>query len=296
MKAGITIACLLIAGIASFAEEDPFASVEIKSTKVSEQIHMLEGQGGNIGLFIGEDGTFLIDDQFAPLTDKILSAIRAAGGDIPKFLINTHYHFDHTGGNEALGEAGTLIFSHHNVRERLLTGTFIAPFNTQQEPTAPEGLPVVTFSENVHFHLNGDTVEVIHIPRAHTDGDCIIVFRRANVIHAGDILFNGMYPFIDVDHGGSLKGMIQGIDRILERSDENTNIIAGHGPLATKADLTAYREMLQTAFERLGRLKEEGKTVAEAIAEKPLEDLESAWGGGMITGDRWIEFTYPGIK
>ena len=136
----------------------------------------------------------------------------------------------------------------------------------------------------------------MHIPRAHTDGDCIIVFRDANVIHAGDLLFNGMYPFIDVDHGGSLKGMIQGVDRLLALSDEDTKIIAGHGPLATKADLIAYREMLQTAFERLDRLKSDGKTAAEAVAEKPLEDLESEWGGGMIPGDRWIEITYSGLK
>ena len=146
MKTLITTLCVLVAGATSFAEEDSFASVEIKTVEVSEHIHMLEGQGGNIGLFIGEGGTFLIDDQFAPLTDRILAAIKAAGGDIPKFLINTHYHFDHTGGNEQLGDAGTLIFSHHNVRERLVAGTFIAPFNKQQEPTAPEGLPVVTFS------------------------------------------------------------------------------------------------------------------------------------------------------
>ena len=262
---------------------------------VTDQITMLSGKGGNIGLFIGEDGTFLIDDQFAPLTDKIVAAIKSVGGDFPKFLINTHYHGDHTGGNENLGQRGTLIVSHDNVRERLSLGSFIAAFNMKREAVSPNGLPVVTFSEDISFHLNGDNIRASHVPHAHTDGDSFIYFKKANVIHAGDLFFNGFYPFIDVTHGGSLKGMIKGVDRVLALADEHTKIIAGHGPLGDKAELTAYRQMLMTAYDRLRRLKMEGKTAQQAAAEKPLSDLEATWGDGLFKGDRWIEIIYSGV-
>ena len=269
--------------------------VEITSVQVSEQIYMLKGKGGNIGLFIGKDGTFLIDDQFAPLTDKIIAAIKAAGGNYPKFLINTHYHGDHTGGNENLGQGGTLIFSHDNVRERLSAGSFIEAFDMKQAALAKEGLPVVTFSEGITFHLNGDSVQAIHVPHAHTDGDSFIYFKAANVIHAGDIFFNGFYPFIDVKHGGSLKGMIEAADTVLTLADDNTKIIAGHGPVGDKVALAGYRQMLATAYERLRALKEGGKTAQEAVAESPLADLEESWGDGLFKGDRWIELIYSGV-
>lgn len=217
------------------------------------------------------------------------------GGDYPKFLINTHYHGDHTGGNENLGQGGTLIFSHDNVRERLSTGSFLNEFNMKRPGLARNGLPVVTFSEDISFHLNGDSIRAIHVPHAHTDGDSFISFKTANVIHAGDIFFNGFYPFIDVNHGGTLKGMITAVDRVLSLADDNTKIIPGHGPLADKEDLTDYRQMLATAYERLRKLKAEGKTAQEAVEAKPLADLEDTWGDGLFTGDRWIEVIYSGV-
>ena len=271
------------------------AEVKIMATPVSDQIYMVTGEGGNIGLFIGEDGTFIIDDQFAPLTEKIVAAIKSVGGDFPKFLINTHYHGDHTGGNENLGHGGTLIFSHDNVRERLGAGSFIAAFNMKREALSRKGLPVVTFSEDISFHLNGDNIRAVHAPHAHTDGDSFIYFKKANVIHAGDVFFNGFYPFIDVTHGGSLKGMIKAVDRILALADNNTKIIAGHGPLGDKEQLASYRQMLATAYERLKKLKAEGKTAQEAAATKPLADLEAIWGDGIFKGDRWIEIIYSGV-
>lgn len=290
-----SVLCFLTVGLISCAPTGQSEEVKIKADPVTEQIYMLTGKGGNMGLFIGEDGTFLIDDQFAPLTDKILTAIKSVGGDHPKFLINTHYHGDHTGGNENLGKGGTLIFSHHNVRERLSTGTFIEAFNMRREGLPKEGLPVVTFSEDITFHLNGDSVIVTHVPNAHTDGDSFIYFKKANVIHAGDFFFNGIYPFIDVTYGGSLKGMIKAVDIVLGFADDKTKIIAGHGPLGDKDQLTTYREMLSKAYKRLSKLKADGKTVKEAVAARPLADLEAAWGDGYFKGDRWIEIIYPGI-
>lgn len=291
----ILVSCVLITmsmPLVTIAQSD---EVQIIAAPVAEQIYMVTGKGGNIGLFIGEDGTFLIDDQFAPLTEKIVAAIKSVGGDFPKFLINTLYHGDHTGGNENLGRGGTLIFSHHNVRERLKTGYSIVEFGMKQEAISAEGLPVVTFSEDISFHLNGDSIHAIHVPHSHTDGDSFIYFEAANVIHAGDLFFNGFYPFIDVTHGGSLKGMIEGVDMVLSLTNDDTKIIPGHGPLGDKAQLASYRQMLATAYERLRKLKAEGKTAQEAVAAKPLADLEAAWGGGIFTGDRWIEIIYSGV-
>jgi glyoxylase-like metal-dependent hydrolase (beta-lactamase superfamily II) len=291
----LSVVCVLITGVMFFLPAGHSSEVEIMAVPLTEQIYMITGEGGNIGLFIGEDGTFLIDDQFAPLTDRIVAAIKSVGGEFPKFLINTHYHGDHTGGNENLGQGGTLIFSHDNVRERLSTGSFIAAFDMKREAISREGLPVVTFSEDISFHLNGDSLRAIHVPYAHTDGDSFIYFKKANVLHAGDIFFNGFYPFIDVTHGGSLKGTIKAVDKILSLADDNTKIIAGHGPLGDKAQLAGYRQMLSKAYERLRKLKAEGKTIQEAVAAKPLADLEKTWGDGIFNSDRWIEIIYSGV-
>ena len=293
----LTILCVLTAGlfsISGFAQAES-NNVKITPTRLTDQIYMLTGKGGNIGLCIGEDGTFLIDDQFAPLTPKILAAIKSVGGEQPRFLINTHFHGDHTGGNENIGRKGTLIFAHNNVRERLGAGSFIQEFKKKRPALNPEGLPVITFSEDISFHMNNDTIHAIHVPAAHTDGDSFIHFEKSNIIHTGDVFFNGFYPFIDVQHGGSLKGMIKAVDKILLLADDSTKIIPGHGPLADKAQLISYRKMLQTAFERLRKLKAEGKTAKEAAEMEPLEDLDETWGDGLFETDRWIEIIYSGV-
>ncbi|MCH6258993.1 MBL fold metallo-hydrolase [Puniceicoccaceae bacterium K14] len=282
--------------VASFTMADSHSGdVEIVANRVTEEIFMISGQGGNIGLFIGEDGTFLIDDQFAPLTDEIVEVIEKVGGAFPKFLINTHFHGDHTGGNENLGKGGTLIVSHHNVRERLVAGSFIDAFKMKNDPVSKEELPVVTFSDDISFHINGENVHAIHVPHAHTDGDSFIHFEEANIIHAGDLFFNGFFPFIDVLHGGSLKGMIAGVDQILALSDDRTKIIPGHGSLANKADLEEFREMLDTALMRLRALKAQGLSASEIAEKKPLADLAEVWGDGIFSADRWIEVIFAGI-
>jgi len=211
---------------------------------VADNIYMLTGNGGNIGLFLGNDGTFIVDDQFAPLTDKILAVIKSVGGDIPRFLLNTHFHGDHTGGNENLGKAGTLIVSHDNVRERLVNGSYIDAFGMNAPPADKAALPVITFSKDMHFHINDESVRAIHVASAHTDGDSFIHFEKANVVHAGDVFFNGFYPFIDVDNGGSVRGTIEAVDVILAMTDSKSKIIPGHGPLGDRAQLQAYRDML----------------------------------------------------
>ena len=194
-----------------------------------------------------------------------------------------------------MGEGGTLIISHDNVRDRLQNGDFIREYNMKMPAVGPAGLPVVTFSEDISFHLNGNTVHAVHVPHSHTDGDVIIHFNTANVIHSGDVIFSGFYPFIDVDHSGSSKGMINGVRLIMSLSDENTKIIPGHGPLTSRGEPSNYLAMLKTAYKRLRKLKADGKTALEAIEAKPLADLEEEWGDGLFTGDKWVEIIYPGV-
>jgi cyclase len=269
--------------------------VKIKATKLADGIHMLAGKGGNIGVLTGPDGTFMIDDQFAPLTGKILAAIKEIGGDVPRFVLNTHYHHDHTGGNENLGNKGVTIVSHDNVRKKLAKGATIKAFNKVIPPAAKVAVPVITFGEEMTFHLNGETVHVFHSANAHTDGDSIIHFQKANIIHAGDTFFNGFFPFIDVGAGGTVKGVIAAVNKMLALADGNTKIIPGHGPLADKAQLMAYREMLMTAQARLSGLKSSGKSAADAVAAKPLADMEVQWGDGFLPTDKWIKIVYDGV-
>ena len=287
----ISIVCLLVVAPFVSAQED----VKIEATALTKNIHMLAGKGGNVGVFIGGDGTFIVDDQFAPLSEKILKAIQSIGGDTPKFLLNTHFHGDHTGGNENFGNKGTLIVSHENVRKRLVNGSFIEAFGMKAPPASKAALPAMTFSDSMHFHINGDSVKAVHVANAHTDGDSFIHFKEANVIHAGDIFFNGFYPFIDVAHGGSLKGVIDAADAILSLSNASTKIIPGHGPLGNQAQLQAYRNMLSTAYDRLLKMKNSGASVEDAVAKALLADLEAKWGGGIFTGDKWIKIIYSGV-
>jgi cyclase len=288
----IAVAVSLSISSQSFAQQSP---VKIEANQLTDNIYMITGKGGNIGLLTGEEGSFLIDDQFAPLTEQIIEVVKSVGGDIPRFLINTHFHGDHTGGNENLGEAGTLIMSHHAVRERLVNGYNISEFGMKVPPAGKSALPTVTYSENMHVHINGETIRIIHVPSAHTDGDSFVVFEDANIVHAGDIFFNGFFPFIDGTNGGSVRGVISGADAMLALTDGDSQIIPGHGPLGSRDDLQSYRDMLATAYERLLKLRNQGVSVEDAIAKAPLKDLEADWGNGIFTADKWIGIVYPAV-
>jgi len=271
-------------------------AVEFQLQPAGGNIHMLSGQGGNIGVCVGEDGVFLIDDQFAPLTQQILAEIRKLSSAPVRFVLNTHWHGDHTGGNENLGEAGAIIVAHANVRRRMSEKQFMQAFDRTVEPSPTGALPVVTFDQSIIFHWNGETIEVVHVPPAHTDGDSVVYFANANVIHSGDLFFNGTYPYIDTGAGGNLVGMIQGIERILERSDAKTRIIPGHGPLATRADLERYHEMLTSVRDRVAPMVREGRSRDEVIAAKPTADLDADWGAGFMKPDVWVGLVYDGFQ
>jgi glyoxylase-like metal-dependent hydrolase (beta-lactamase superfamily II) len=274
------------------AEAQNFDEVEITATEVADGIWMLQGAGGNMGVFIGVDGTFLVDDQYAPLTDKILAAIRALGGDTPRFVLNTHYHGDHTGGNENLGRAGSLIVAHDNVRLQMQHEHPSRVFE-RTTPPSPEGaLPVVTFSETTTFHLNGDEVHVFHVRDAHTDGDSLVWFKDANVLHTGDIIFNGIYPYID-EGTGTIAGLIAACGDILGIVDEDTRIIPGHGGLADRGDVIAYRNFLQGVHDVLTPMVRTGMATDEIVAANPLAPWDEAWGKGFLDTET---FTFVAVN
>ena len=249
---------------------------------------MMMGAGGNLGLCTGDNGPFLIDDQYVPLTVKILSAISKITDQPVKFLINTHWHSDHTGGNENIGKSDTIIVTHENVRKRMSAGQMMKVFNSKVPPASAHAFPVVTFPTSLSFHWNDETIEVIHFPRAHTDGDAAIFFKKANVIHTGDLFLNGIYPFVDAESGGALVGMIQSVEKIIEKADTATKIIPGHGLLATKTDLEAYNDMLKTVHKRISKLLNDGKSVEEIVASKPTADFDPKWGKGFLSPDKWV--------
>ncbi len=286
---------LLITTTTTTNANDHWHSVEVKAVPVSDGIYMLMGEGGNIGVSIGEDGTFAIDDQYAQMSTKIAAAIQQLSGDLPKFLINTHWHGDHTGGNAHFGEQGAIIVAHENVRESLKVEKSIKLFNMHKPPSPKEALPVVTFQNEMSLHLNGDDIRLLHVPNAHTDGDAIVHFTQANVIHAGDTFFNGFYPFIDVDSGGGIAGMIAACNTVIALANDQTKIMPGHGPLASKADLVAFRDMLVVAEKNIRALIIAGKNEADVVAAKPLAELDEEWGDGFIPTDMWVKIVYSGM-
>lgn len=288
----------LIAALAAsqaLAQQD-LSQVVIGTEKVAEGVYMLTGAGGNIGVSAGEDGIVIIDDQFEPVAPKIVEALAKLSPKPARFVINTHFHGDHTGGNEVFGKAGAVIVAHDNVRKRL-TEKQVSEFFKRETPPAPRAAwPVVTFTTDMTIHYNGEELRVFHIDNAHTDGDGLIEFRKANVIHMGDTFFNGMYPFIDTDSGGSIEGMIAAANQVLGMVRDDTKIIPGHGPLATRAELTKFRDMLMALRDGVAKHVREGKTLDQTIAAKPSAALDPVWGKGFFKPDQIVGMVYRDLK
>jgi cyclase len=295
----MVIALLFLAAFAAAQDQD-FSKVQIKVTKVSGNIYMLQGSGGNIAASVGEDGIVIVDDQYAPLADKIAAALKGIGvTDKPvRFVINTHYHGDHTGGNLPFATAGSTVIAQDNVRKRLQTGgkAGIGTAMTIDQKPAPKGaLPIITFDHDVTVHLNGEDIRALHFPGGHTDGDAIVFFPKANVVHMGDDFMRNGYPFIDVNAGGSVQGMIAACDQVANILPDDVKVIPGHGDLANLGDLREYSVMLKETSAAVQAAINLGKTPDQMKNEKMLATWDAMYGKGFITPDLFIDTLYNSL-
>lgn len=268
----------------------------VTTTSVANGIHMLSGRGGNVAVSSGADGVLIVDDQYATQYEAIVDAISAITDAPVRFLLNTHWHDDHSGGNAAMGDAGATIVAHDNVRQRLSTDQVIEFFNAERPAPPPRALPIVTFANDITFHFNGESIHVFHVHNAHTDGDAVVHFRNANVIHTGDVFFNGLYPFIDTGSGGSISGVIAATERILALANEGTKIIPGHGPLTDKQGIEKYLAMLRAVQRAVAHLIVSGASEEQAVLAHPTAGFDAKWGSGFLGPDRFVRMVYDNIK
>ena len=292
MKTIQLLSIILLFISSSILAQDRFDKVKIETTKLSNHTYMLEGAGGNIGVSVGDDGVFVIDDQFAPLSEKILTAIKVLSDKPLKFLVNTHYHGDHTGGNENMVKAGATIIAHDNVKKRLEAKQRDGSINPK------EALPVITFNDKLNITINDESVAVFHVANAHTDGDALLYFTESNVLHTGDTYFNGRYPYIDIDSGGSVKGYIEAVKRGLMLINEDTQIIPGHGKLSNQEEYKSFLKMLETLKTNIQKAIDDGKTEDEVKADTSLTKIydDLGYGTGFINSERIRLTFYKSLK
>jgi cyclase len=294
-----TIAMATLGGRAASAQEPDFSKVQIKVAKVSGNIYMLEGAGGNIAASVGEDGIVIVDDQFAPLAEKIQAALKDLGVTTKpvRFVINTHYHGDHTGGNEPFNNAGSTLIAHENVRKRLETGGTagnLGSIKMEQKPASKNALPIITFEHDVTVHLNGEDIRALHFPSGHTDGDSIIFFPKNNVVHMGDDFVRYGFPFIDVASGGSVQGMIAATEKVAAELPADVKVIPGHGALSNMDDLKAFTKMLKETSAVVEKALDNHKTLEQMKQEKILAPWEK-FSGGFINADAFVETLYNSL-
>lgn len=286
-----TLSCVLFS--VANAQQD-FSKVEIKATKVAGNVYMLEGAGGNIGVSVGADGILIVDDQFAPLADKIKAALKTLGEGKLKFVLNTHWHGDHTGGNAVFSPEAPII-AHDNVRKRLSTEQKSEFFKRTTPASPKEALPVITFDKSLSVHFNGEEIKVIHFPQGHTDGDSVIFFTNSNVVHLGDDFFAGRFPFVDLESGGTVPGLAKNIGDIIGKLPADVKLIPGHGPISTLDDLKLYHRMLNETTDLVQKKMAAGKTGAQIKAEGVPDEWKS-WGTGFIKTDVWLETIYRSLS
>jgi glyoxylase-like metal-dependent hydrolase (beta-lactamase superfamily II) len=291
----MALALLAATGSAATLQAQDWSKVQIQTEKLTDNVYVLAGAGGNIAVLVGEDGAMLVDSGFAELSEKVATAVKEVSKGPVRFVVNTHWHFDHVGGNEALAKAGAEIWAHHNTARLMSQERSLAGINRKTEPSPEAARPVLTFDGKLHVHFDGEEVDVISVPPAHTNGDCFVYFRKANVLHLGDTMFNGQYPFIDINAGGSIDGMVAALDKALALADEHTKIIPGHGPVTSAAGLREYRDMLAAVRDRVRKMVAEGKSRDEVIAAKPTSEFDARWGQSWLKPDPWVALVYGGM-
>jgi len=292
VKKFLLLTVVLLFAISARAQTD-FSKVEVKATKVAGNVYMLQGSGGNIGVSVGDDGLLIVDDQFAPLADKIRAALKGIADKKLHFILNTHWHGDHTGGNVLFGPEATII-AHDNVRKRLATEQKSTVFNSTTPASPKEALPVITFNDSLSVHFNGEDIRAIHFPHGHTDGDSVIFFSQSNVVHLGDDFFAGRFPFVDLESGGSVEGLVKNIGELIGKIPADAKLIPGHGPISTLDDLKSYHRMLQQTTEIVRGKIAAGKTL-DQIKTEGLPAEWAPWGAGFIKTDRWVETIYKSL-
>jgi glyoxylase-like metal-dependent hydrolase (beta-lactamase superfamily II) len=292
----VLLACLALIAAPAVHAQRSFDGVVITPQKLADGLWMLTGAGGNLLVCAGPDGVLMVDAQYAPLAAKIRAVVDSLSGGRPlRFVLNTHYHGDHVGGDSAMAAAGAAVVAHENVRRRMSVARFNETFSESTKAAPAEALPVLTFSDSLTFHLNGREIRVRHLPPGHTDGDAVVWIPAADVLHTGDLLFNGTYPVIDVSAGGSIEGMIHSLDLLLPGVGPATRIVPGHGPLADRATLLRFRGMLVTVRDRVAKFVKEGRTLEQVMAAKPLADLDQTWGGGFMKPDFFLRVVYEDL-
>jgi glyoxylase-like metal-dependent hydrolase (beta-lactamase superfamily II) len=272
-----------------------FATIPIQVQPLTDSLTLLSGPGGNVVVLNGADGKLLGDTFVQPAWPHLKVALDAVGNAPVKIAIDTHWHFDHSDNNAALHAAGATVVAHENTKKRMSETHVMPVLNMTIPPSPAEALPQQTFRQSHKITMNGENVTLVYIPPAHTDSDIYLHFEKANVLQAGDVYFNGTYPYIDSGTGGSVSGTIAGLTKLLAVADNQTKIVPGHGPLGNKADVMKFREMLSTVRERLQKLKSSGKSVEEAVAARPLADLDAAWGKGLNDSDTFVKIAYPAL-
>ena len=282
---------LMLVSFSIITQAQNYDSVKINVTRVAGSVYMLQGSGGNIGALIGNDGIILVDDQFAQLSGKIKAALATITDKPIKFIINTHFHFDHTDGNKTLGGEGAIIVAHENTRKRLTIDNLVPIFKVDMKAYSYDALPKITFAQSVTFNMNGETVEVYHVKNAHTDGDAMIYFKESNVVHTGDVFVRYGLPFIDETSGGNVDGMIDAISNLLKNVNEETKIIPGHGAISYKKDLQDYKDMLQTVRDRVAEGIKVGKTIDQIIDSNPAKEFT-----GVFDKIEFVRIVYNSIK
>lgn len=292
MKIIVAVFVLLFA-VAVQAQQTDYSKVQIKATKVAGNVYMLEGAGGNIGVSVGDDGILIVDDEFAPLADKIRASLKTLGQGKLRFILNTHWHGDHTGGNVAFGPEAPII-AHDNVRKRLSTEQRSEFFKSTTPASPKEALPVITFDQALSVHFNGEEIRAIHFPHGHTDGDSVIFFSKSNVVHLGDDFFAGSFPFVDLESGGSVEGLVQNIGELIGKIPAGAKLIPGHGPISTLDDLKSYHHMLVETTSIVRQKIAAGKTL-EQIKGEGLPAEWKPWGTGFIKTDMWLEIVYRSL-